>query len=224
MHATPAPIQTTAEKVTVPVWDPLVRVFHWTLALAFVVAYFSGEGTLALHVWAGYLVGGLVVLRVIWGLVGPRHARFADFVFGPFAVLGYLGDLLRFHAKHYLGHSPAGGALVLALLIGLAAVVGTGLQLYAIEENAGPLAGLTTASGPTPARAIPSDEGEATEAEAAKAAGAAEGEAFWEELHEVLANLTLALAVLHIAGVVLASLVHRENLARAMITGRKRAG
>lgn len=213
MQAAPASIR-TAEDVTVPVWDPLVRVFHWTLALAFFVAYFSGEGALALHVWAGYLVGGLVVLRVIWGFIGPRHARFADFVFGPFAVLRYFGDLLRLRAKRYLGHSPAGGAMVLVLLIGLAAVVGTRLQLYAVEENAGPLAGLTTASSPTPVRAIPSNESEEI---------VAGGEAFWEELHEVLANLTLALAVLHIAGVVLASLVHRENLARAMVTGRKRA-
>jgi cytochrome b len=223
MRATASTDPNVAEEVTVSVWDPLVRVVHWTLALAFLAAYFSGEGTLALHVWAGYTVGGLVVLRVIWGLIGPRHARFADFVFGPFAVLGYLGDLLRFHAKRYLGHSPAGGAMVLALLIGLAAVVGTGLQLYAIEENAGPLAGLTTASGPIPARAIPNDEGEKEAGGAVEATGAAEGEAFWEELHEVLANLTLALAVLHVAGVVLASLVHRENLARSMITGRKRA-
>jgi cytochrome b len=205
------PIRTTAKGATVPVWDLLVRIFHWTLALAFFAAYLSGEGPLALHVWTGYLVGGLVVLRVIWGFVGPTHARFADFVFGPFAVLRYLGDLLRFRAKRYLGHSPAGSAMVLALLIGLAAVVGTGLQLYAVEENAGPLAGLTTASSPAQ---VPSDEGEAR---------MARGEAYWEELHEVLANLTLALAVLHIAGVVLASLVHRENLARAMITGRKPA-
>ena len=222
MRATPTSIQ-TGEEVTVPVWDPLVRVLHWTLALAFVAAYLSGEGTLALHVWAGYAVGGLVVLRVIWGFIGPTHARFADFVFGPFAGLRYLGDLLRFRAKRYLGHSPAGGAMVLALLIGLAAVVGTGLQLYAIEENAGPLAGLTTASSPTPAgQVIPGDERE-EETGAVEAAGAARGEAFWDELHEVLANLTLAFAVLHIAGVVLASLVHRENLARSMVTGRKRA-
>lgn len=193
------------------VWDVFVRLFHWSVAVGFFVAYFS-EDALTLHVWAGYVVGALVVLRIVWGFIGPEHARFSSFIYPPGTVLRYLWDLLLGRARRYLGHSPGGGAMVLLLLIGLLGTVGTGLELYAIEENAGPLAALVS-SGSPPGQA----EGE-------EAYEGAEGSGeFWEEFHEVLANLMLVLVVLHVAGVLLASYVHRENLTRAMVTGRKRA-
>ena len=94
----------------VRVWDPLVRIGHWLLAVGFVVAYLTEDDFETLHVWAGYLVGAIVVVRVIWGFVGPRHARFADFAYTPRLVFSYLMALLRGGSKRYLGHSPAGGA------------------------------------------------------------------------------------------------------------------
>ena len=193
------------------VWDVFVRLFHWSVAVGFFVAYFS-EDALTLHVWAGYVVGALVVLRIVWGFIGPEHARFSSFIYPPGTVLRYLWELLVGRARRYLGHSPGGGAMVLLLLIGLLGTVGTGLELYAIEENAGPLAALVS-SGSPPGQA----EGE----EASE--GAERSGEFWEEFHEVLANLMLVLVVLHVAGVLLASYVHHENLTRAMVTGRKRA-
>ena len=180
----------------IKVWDVFVRLFHWSLVAAFAVAYFTEDELLALHVWAGYAVGGLVLLRVIWGFVGPRHARFSDFVCGPAAVFGYLFDLLRFRSKRYLGHSPAGGAMVIALLLGLSAVVGSGLVTHAIRNHAGPLAGIATVEV-SPAPAAASSPSVAKVAKPGRA---------WKSLHEFLANLTLALVLLHVAGVILSSL------------------
>lgn len=111
------------------VWDLFVRVFHWTLVAAFVVAYFSHGGYLAIHRWAGYVIAALVVMRVAWGFVGSEHARFRDFVTGPRELGRYLGLLLRGREPRYMGHNPAGGAMIVVLLILLAALCVTGFVL-----------------------------------------------------------------------------------------------
>ncbi len=103
-------------------------------------------------------------------------------------------DLLRFRGARYLGHSPGGGYMVIALLVFLAATVATGLVVYGGDQQAGPLAGMFTKEF---------------------------GESF-EEVHELIANITLALIFFHVSAVVLVSFVHHENLVRAMVTGYKR--
>jgi cytochrome b len=113
----------------VRVWDPLVRVFHWSLAALFAVAYASGDEIERLHVAAGYAIAALVVLRVLWGFVGPAHARFADFVRPPREVLTYLRDVLTGRERRYLGHNPAGGIMVLALLLMLSGTAVTGVMM-----------------------------------------------------------------------------------------------
>jgi cytochrome b len=178
----------------VRVWDPLVRVFHWTLVTAFAVAFLTEDEWLDLHVLAGYTVLGLVGLRLAWGLIGTRHARFGDFVRGPRVVLAYVRDVTRGRARRYLGHNPAGGAMIVALLVFLTLASFTGLLAYGASELAGPFAGAFT--DPRWVEAL-------------------------EEVHEVLADLTLILAGVHVAGVVASSLLHRENLVRAMVTGTK---
>ncbi|HEY6939888.1 cytochrome b/b6 domain-containing protein [Dokdonella sp.] len=210
----------------VRVWDGFVRLFHWSLVIAFFVAYFTEpeDATLSVHVWAGYFVGGLIVLRVIWGFIGSRHARFSDFAFGPFRALAYLGNLVRGRSKRHLGHSPAGAWMVYLLLAALTATVLTGLVTLATEENQGPLApffGGTSASAMAEHRDGDDDEDRARPAPAS--ATGEHRESSMEELHEILANIVLVLVALHIAGVIVASVAHRENLVRAMITGDKRA-
>ncbi len=173
-----------AETATARVWDPAVRVFHWSLAAAFAAGWATAEAATGLHQLLGYTILALVGARLVWGAMGPRHARFASFVRGPGAVAGYLSDLLHGRTRRYLGHNPAGAAMILALLGGLSTVALTGWAMT-----------------------VPGFGGERV-----------------EELHEAAASVMLVLVAGHVPGVVASSLLHRENLVLAMLTGRKRRG
>ena len=191
--------------VEVRVWDPIVRTFHWLLAAAVLVAWFTDE-PLWMHTWLGYLAGALVLLRIAWGFVGTENARFVNFVRGPRLVFDYLAGLVRFSSERYLGHSPAGGAMIIALLIMILATVGTGMANLAADRGEGPLSGVIAKVDRPP-----------------RVPGQRRPQLLMKEVHETIANITLALVVLHVLGVALASFAHRENLVSAMITGRKRA-
>jgi cytochrome b len=161
----------------------LVRIFHWSLVVGFIAAYASGDEWDLLHEVVGYGIVALLAVRILWGFIGSRHARFRNFIHRPRTVLMFLHSSIRLEAPRYLGHNPAGGAMVIALLVAIMCICLTGILL-------------TTD---------------------------AYGHAKWlEELHEVLANGTIVLIVLHIGGVVLASIEHKENLVSAMFTGKKR--
>jgi cytochrome b len=194
------------------VWDPVVRIFHWSLVAAFAIAWLTGDEESRLHELAGYAVIGLVLIRVVWGFVGTKYARFRDFVYRPSTVLAYAKDMLTGKSKRYLGHNPLGGMMIIALLLSLLAASITGLAVQGAQEGTGPFAAITASTSVTlPAvisKAVADDDGK----------GADE---VWKELHEFFANLSLLLVALHIAGVIVGSLVHRENLMRAMFTGRK---
>jgi len=111
------------------VWDPLVRFIHWALVAAFVVAYFSHGGYLSAHRISGYAIAALVVVRLIWGFTGSPHARFADFVPGPRTLGAYLRLLVRGREPRHLGHNPAGGVMIVVMMVVLAALCGTGFVL-----------------------------------------------------------------------------------------------
>lgn len=171
-----------AETTTIRVWDAPVRVFHWLMVLCFAGAYLTSESERwqLVHISLGYTMAGLIAFRVLWGLVGTRYARFAQFVRGPQAITRYLLSLRSAAPQHHTGHNPAGAlAIVLILLAGIA-LTGSGWANY--NEVGGN----------------------------------------WvEEFHEVLGNGMLLLIGVHIAGVLVSSRLHRENLARAMVTGNK---
>lgn len=192
----------------VRVWDPAVRVFHWSLVAAFAIAWLSAEELDLVHEVAGYVVGGLVALRLVWGVVGGRYARFAQFLRGPRVTLAYVGDVIRGRERRYLGHNPAGAAMIVALLVTLS---GTALTGWLISDP-GRLASVPDLPQIV-APAFADDDGDEGFSD----------EGALKDLHEVFANLMLLLVALHVGGVVLASVRHHENLARAMVTGNKRA-
>ena len=165
------------------VWDPAVRVGHWLLVAGIVAAWITREGSREWHEIAGYAALAVVAFRIMWGWIGSATARFAGFVVRPAVALAYARDLLKRCEPRHLGHNPLGGWMIVALLLTVALVSGTG-WLYTTDRYWG---------------------------------------AEWiETLHSRLADLLWILVALHVAGVLYASLRHRENLAAAMVHGRKR--
>ncbi|NIA71559.1 cytochrome B [Pelagibius litoralis] len=117
---------------TVKVWDPLVRIFHWTLVGSFALAWISADEWDDLHSWAGYAAAALIAFRLVWGLLGPRYARFRQFIRAPGTVAAYLKDVLLGREARYLGHNPAGGAMIIALIVTLAMLCLTG-WMYTLD-------------------------------------------------------------------------------------------
>lgn len=166
------------------VWDPLVRLFHWSMVTAFIAAWITADDFEKLHLKVGYVILGLVCFRLVWGFLGSKYARFSQFVKMPSTVLAYLKDIFNSKEKRYLGHNPAGGAMIIAMILGLLGVCVTG-WMYTIDM-------------------------------------------FWgvdwvEEAHEAFASLMIVAVVVHVSGVFLASIRHKENLVKAMVNGYKHA-
>lgn len=168
---------------TLMVWDPLVRLFHWTVVAGCVVNSFVFEDGKTVHRYVGYVVAGALAIRILWGFVGTAHARFTDFVPGPARLIAYLRAMLAGREPRHVGHNPAASVMILTLMALLAAVSLTGWMLTL---------------------------------------DAYFGEEWLEDLHELIANAILGLAVIHVLAAIYESMRHRENLILAMITGRKR--
>lgn len=182
----------------IKVWDLPLRLFHWTLVAAFALAWLSAEaGILEAHVLIGYFLIGLLLFRLVWGFAGSEFSRFRSFLFGPAETVAYLKSLRTAHPIHYYGHNPAGALMVFTLLALLGAIFVSGLLTLATVDYEGPLLFL--------ANAVSDETAD-----------------FFRRAHDLLVDLALVLIPLHLLGVVQGSLQHRENLARAMVTGWKR--
>jgi cytochrome b len=110
------------ENATERVWDPVVRIFHWIVVAGCVINLFIVTDDEPVHLVTGYIVAAALAVRVVWGFVGTRHARFSDFVPTPGALIEYVGLALRGREPRYVGHNPAAAVMMLALM-GLLAVV-----------------------------------------------------------------------------------------------------
>ena len=181
------------------VWDRGVRVFHWGLAVSIFLCAYTGflapRNWLNVHLAAGAAVAGLVCFRLVWGGTGSTYALFRSFTVSPGAIRAHLGDIVRGRRQHYLGHNPLGAAMAYALLLVLTLLVVTGVVALGGVVKQGPLAFATTFSAGSLAR----------------------------EGHQLLAFGLLGMIGAHLCGVVFETWFARENLVRAMLTGRKPA-
>jgi len=200
----------------IKVWDTFIRTFHWSLVMLFFTAYLTGDEESMLHIYAGYGVLGLLIFRIIWGFIGTKHARFSNFVFGPQTTRQYISSILSRKPVRYIGHNPLGGWMVILLLVTLGAVTWSGLELYASEGH-GPLASKDIIMIQTAQADEDNNEHKGKRADKPES----REHKLWEEVHEIISNFGLMLVFLHIAGVIFGSILHHENLIRAMITGYK---
>jgi len=180
------------------VWDLPTRAFHWLLVLSFAAAWlaFDDDRYLYIHVYAGYVLLGLLIFRLLWGVIGSYHARFYTFAHDWPSVSAYLKGLLTGQAARYLGHNPIGGwAIFFMLILGLVVTL-SGMLTLGVEERHGPFAGLLSF----------------------------DASAVLREIHEISAWTMLVMVVVHLGGVIVESFIHRENLIMAMISGYKEGG
>jgi cytochrome b len=177
------------------IWDPTIRLFHWLLVGLIAFSWWSGEQhDMDNHRLSGYAILALLVFRIFWGFAGPRTARFSSFVRGPGAVLAYVKGLGSRKGHLADGHNPLGGWSVIAMLAVIALMVGAGLFASDVDGiESGPLATY-----------ISFEQSEAA-----------------ADLHETVFNGILALVALHVLAVAFYLVWKRQNLVRAMITGRR---
>lgn len=114
----------SATRERIYVWDAFVRIFHWSLVSCVLINYFIIDDGETVHEWIGYAASALVAARIVWGFIGSRHARFADFLPTPKRLLHHVRTLRRGERESHPGHNPAGALMMLALIT---LVLGLGL-------------------------------------------------------------------------------------------------
>ena len=181
------------------VWDLPLRLFHWLFAAGILACWGTaqlGFAWMRWHMWLGYCIMGLLFFRLIWGFIGPKHARFIGFLKSPSAVLNYARGLAGVGVVvRSVGHNPLGGLMVIVMLMLVAVQVYTGL--FSTDD--------ITWSGPY--------NGTVSDATAERLTG----------LHHLNSNFIWSAIGLHLAAIIYYAFVKKENLVPAMLTGRKPA-
>jgi cytochrome b len=195
----------------VTLWDPIVRLTHWAIAVVVLANAVLTEGGSALHLWAGWAGLGLLVLRLIWGLLGPGEARFSAFPPNPVAALSHLAALLAGRVREHPSHNPAGALMAYALWATLAVLTVTGLVMTG-GKTPMQMDDLRAAVAAGDWSVLVDDDASGDERDDGLGEVA-------EEMHEVAGNLILILVLLHVAGVAVESRALRRNLLRPMLFG-----
>jgi cytochrome b len=178
------------------VWDLPTRLFHWALVLLVIFSFVTediGGNAMHYHEWSGFTILGLLVFRIIWGVIGSKPSRFKSFLKAPATVLQYAAATFRRDPECLLTHNPLGGWSVAAMLVALSVQASTGL--FANDDIA-------------------------TEGPLYKLVSKATSDAL-TEVHELNAGIIVALVVLHVAAVVFHLFYKHDNLLLPMITGVK---
>lgn len=199
-----------------PNWDPLLRLTHWGVAVVVLGNYALTKAGGSTHIALGWAGLGLLALRLIWGFVGPREARFTSFLPNPMAALRHLTGLLKGQAPHYPSHNPAGAMMAYTLWACLAILIGTGLMMTGASPMKQAELEAAVAAGDWSVLVEEGEDGGGEDEDESPF-----GEAI-QEVHEVAANLILLLAFLHVAGVVVESRVMGRNLVRPMLVAARR--
>ena len=211
-----APRTIAAEAAPPSLWDPVVRLTHWGIAVSVLVNAALDEGGSLLHVSLGWLVMALLILRLLWGVLGPAEARFSAFPPNPMAALRHLRLLAMGRVRDYPSHNPAGAMMAYAFWACLALVTVTGLIMTGGATPMQVAADKAAVASGDWSALIRESEGESSEDEDGGLRHTA------EEVHEVVANLLLILAALHVAGVLVEARAMRRNLVAPMVLGQRR--
>ncbi len=188
----------SSELVPQKVWDPLIRIWHWTLVIVVSVGWLLGQyrdfETINYHIYLGYATGGLLFIRIVWGMIGPPPVRFRALWVTPATLMNYLRGMFRRSPSGMPGHNPVGALSVILILLSLTLQVMTGL--FSEDDGLfteGPLAGLVSAGT----------------------------RGLLGEIHHINARFLLWLVGLHVAAIGFYLVWKRENLIKPMITGWK---
>jgi cytochrome b len=213
--ATPQTLAATAAVAPPSLWDPVVRLTHWGIAIAVLVNALVNEGGSLIHVSLGWIAMALLLMRLVWGVLGPVEARFSAFPPNPIAALRHLAQLLTGRVGHYPSHNPAGAMMAYAFWATLTVVIASGLYLTGGATPMQVAADKAAVASGDWSALIKDSDGESSDEDKGLRHQA-------EEVHEVAANLLLFLAALHVAGVVLESRAMRRNLVAPMVLGDRR--
>lgn len=204
----PTPAQTAPRR-----WDPIVKLTHWTIVGGVIVNGLITEEGSGAHVWVGYALAGTLILRLIWGFIGPAEARFAAFPPSPGRALAHIREIAEGRRTAHASHNPLGALMVYAIWSTLAVIVVSGVLMAAAPD--GPPS--RTAAQPVAAVGLEREAGEREETEDGGERGEAEGPL--TEIHEAAVTLLYALIVLHIAGVAFETRRGGGRIVLAMLPG-----